>query len=64
MKIQTDRKKLMNVRLDVRRVGFKVRKYSYQNWTDIMRNSVRITLIKPSFDARTFDFERFSDYIK
>ena len=53
---------LLKVSLDVRTVGFKVRKYSNQNWTDVIIHKSREKLINYSFDVRTVGFERFSDY--
>ena len=38
------------------------RKYSNQNWTDVMIHKSRVKLINYSFDVRTVGFERFSDY--
>ena len=53
---------LLKVSLDVRTVGIKARKYSNQNWTDVMIHKSRVKLINYSFDVRTVGFERFSDF--
>ena len=53
---------LLKVSLDVRTVGFKARKSSNQNWTDVIIHKSRVKLINYSFDVRTVGFERFSDY--
>ena len=60
--LQNDREVLWKDSLDVQTVGFKVRKYSNQNWTDVMIHKSRVKLINYSFDVRTVGFERFSDY--
>ena len=52
----------LKISLDVRTVGFMARKYSNQNWTDVMIHKSRVKLINYSFDVRTVGFERFSDY--
>ena len=54
----------LKISLDVRTVGFMARKYSNQNWTDVMIHKSRVKLINYSFDVRTVGFERFSDYKK
>ena len=52
----------MKVSLDVRTVGFKVRKYSNQNHTDVMIHISRKNVTNFGFVVRTVGFERFSDY--
>ena len=54
----------LKISLDVRTVGFMARKYSNQNWTDVIIHKSRVKLINNSFDVRTVGFERFSDYKK
>ena len=54
----------LKISLDVRTVGFMARKYSNQNWTDVMIHKSRVKLTNYSFDVRTVGFERFSDYKK
>ena len=53
---------LLKVSLDVRTVGFKARKSSNQNWTDVIIHKSRVKLTNFSFDVRTVGFERFSDF--